>query len=82
MLDIALRRWKDRLVDLVARIALTFITPGHITLAAFVCGLLAYAAAMPISLSLADQPLSRLSGRVCGTKQELCDQSRRLSGFT
>jgi phosphatidylglycerophosphate synthase len=46
MLDIPLRRWKDRLVDPVARAVPAFVTPGHITLAAFICGLLACVAAM------------------------------------
>ena len=41
MLDIALRKWKDRLVDPFARLVPAFISPGQITLAAFVSGLLA-----------------------------------------
>ena len=42
MLDIALRRWKDRLVDPVARALVPpSVTPAHVTLAAFICGLLA-----------------------------------------
>ena len=40
MFDIPLRRWKDGLADPVARIVPSLITPGHITLAAFACGLL------------------------------------------
>ena len=40
MFDIALRKWKDGLTEPVARIVPSFITPGHITFAAFVCGLL------------------------------------------
>ena len=46
MLDITLRRWKDRLIDPIASVIPAFVTPGHITLAAFACGLLACVAAM------------------------------------
>jgi phosphatidylserine synthase len=46
MFDITLRRWKDRLVDPVAGVVPAIITPGHVTLAAFLCGLLAGVAAM------------------------------------
>jgi phosphatidylglycerophosphate synthase len=39
MFDIRLRGWKDRAVDPLSRILPSFVTPGHITSAAFVCGL-------------------------------------------
>jgi hypothetical protein len=40
MLDVALHWWKDGLFDPVARLLPAIVTPGHITLVAFVCGLL------------------------------------------
>lgn len=46
MFDIALRGWKDGLVDPISRGVPPFITPTRITLVAFVCGLLSCLLAM------------------------------------
>ena len=63
MLDIALRWRKDGLFDPVTRLLPAVVTPDHITLVAFVCGLLSYKPNIQAyeRLSLVGQLLSRLS---------------------
>jgi phosphatidylglycerophosphate synthase len=84
MLDIPLRRWKDRLVDPVARAVPGVVTPGHVTLAAFLCGLLACLAAMSmaspqmgICLWLLNRFLDCLDGSLARSRNAATD----LGGF-
>jgi phosphatidylglycerophosphate synthase len=84
MLDIALRRWKDRLFDPVARLLSALVTPGHITLVAFVCGLLSCVAATnpiykptSVYLWLANRFLDRLDGSLARSRNTTTD----LGGF-
>src|SRR5947209_48843 len=84
MLDIALRRWKDGLFDPVARLLPAVVTPGHITLVAFVCGLLSCVAAMnpiykptSVYLWLANRFLDCLDGSLARSRNAATD----LGGF-
>lgn len=84
MLDIALRRWKDRLIDPIAQRVPALVTPGHITLVAFICGLLACLAAisspyqyMGMYLWLANRFLDCLDGSVARSRNASTD----LGGF-
>jgi phosphatidylglycerophosphate synthase len=84
MLDIMLRRWKDRLVDPVARAVPAVVTPGHITLVALLCGLLACLAAMSsaykqmgIHLWLLNRILDCLDGSLARSRNAATD----LGGF-
>ena len=91
MLDIPLRRWKDRLIDPLARTLVPpSVTPAHITLAAFVCGVLAcyFAAtatnsssnstsAAALSFWLANRFLDCLDGSLARARNSATD----LGGF-
>jgi phosphatidylglycerophosphate synthase len=84
MFDIALRGWKDGIADPVSRGIPHFVTPGHITFAAFACGLIScFLAISPDHIRLAvvfwllNRALDCLDGAVARTRK----QATQLGGF-
>lgn len=84
MFDIALRGWKDGVVDPISRGVPRSITPGQITLAAFVCGLISCCLAttpdfgnMALSFWLLNRFLDCLDGSVARAR----NSATQLGGF-
>jgi phosphatidylglycerophosphate synthase len=84
MFDIVLRRWKDGLVEPVSRGVPASITPTHVTLAAFWCGLLSCWLATVGGygkLALAFWLLNRLLDCLDGSLARVRDCATQLGGF-
>ena len=84
MFDITLRRWKDTVISPVVALVPSQITPGHVTAAAFVCGLIAcaLAASEPGSLSaVAFWAVNRLLDCIDGALARKRGCATELGGF-
>lgn len=88
MFDIALRRWKDSLIDPLTPLIPSSITPLHITLAAFICGLLSCLIAAtpsstnhPLSLALTLWLLNRFLDCLDGAVARHRATTSPLGGF-
>lgn len=84
MFDITLRGWKDGLVAPISRGVPLSITPGQITLAAFVCGLLSCLLAMMPgfeTMALAFWLLNRFLDCLDGSIARVRNCATQLGGF-
>jgi phosphatidylglycerophosphate synthase len=84
MFDIALRRWKDGVVDPISRGVPNSITPGLVTFAAFVCGLCSCLLAMFFEhsrLALVFWLLNRLLDCLDGSLARARNQATQFGGF-
>ena len=85
MYDIALRQWKDKLVDPIAQMTPLYVGPGHVTFVAFTCGLLSCLAilsptthqSVALCLWLANRFLDCLDGAVARKRRLVTE----LGGF-